>query len=161
MSAALTDVDAIEDVDDWDGPSAWAAPSEVASAPAPAPAPTPAAPAAPAAPAVSSVPKPKMYDSTHCFRSGRSARTLTNVVNFHAGMAHAHSGGRDFFQRVGPANPHSKPIPVGQANCLADLTFVFTGELDSTPRMEAEDLVKRYGGYALGAPARVARHLRS
>ena len=48
-------------------------------------------------------------------------------------------------QRGGPVAPHSKPLPIGAPNCLAGLTFVFTGELDSTPREEAEDLVKRYG----------------
>jgi len=147
----VTDVDAIEDVDDWDGPSAWATPSDAAPAPTPAPAPAPAAPAA------SSAPKPKLYDATQRASAvARSARALTTAfVAFYAGLPHAHSGGRDFFQRVGPANPHSKPIPVGQPNCLADLTFVFTGELDSTPRMEAEDLVKRYGGCALHCRVRL------
>lgn len=52
----------------------------------------------------------------------------------------------NFKARTGPVAPHSKPIPVGAPNCLANQTFVFTGELESTPRNEAEDLVKRYGG---------------
>jgi replication factor C subunit 1 len=48
---------------------------------------------------------------------------------------------------AGPSAPGSKEIPVGQPNCLAGLTFVFTGELDSLSREEASDLAKRYGGY--------------
>ena len=79
-----------------------------------------------------------------------------------------------FMSRTGPSNPGSKPIPVGAPNCLmvgaADaaspisplrpcashtpvhntptqgLTFVFSGEMESTSRGQAEDLVKRYGG---------------
>ncbi|CAG7854799.1 Replication factor C subunit 1 Short=Replication factor C1 [Serendipita indica DSM 11827] len=46
----------------------------------------------------------------------------------------------------GPAAPGSKEIPIGQPNCLANLAFVFTGELDSLSREEAQDLAKRYGG---------------
>lgn len=38
-------------------------------------------------------------------------------------------------------------MPPGEDNCLAGLTFVFTGELDSFSREEGQDLVKRYGGY--------------
>ncbi|CEQ40704.1 SPOSA6832_02363 [Sporobolomyces salmonicolor] len=41
----------------------------------------------------------------------------------------------------------SKEIPIGEDNCLAGLTFVFTGELDSLSREEGQDLVKRYGGW--------------
>jgi len=49
-------------------------------------------------------------------------------------------------QRTGPLNPGSKPIPVGAPNCLLGLTFVFSGDMDSTPRDQAEETVKRYGG---------------
>jgi replication factor C subunit 1 len=47
---------------------------------------------------------------------------------------------------AGPAAPGSKEIPYGEPNCLAGLTFVFTGELESLSRGEAQDLAKRYGG---------------
>lgn len=40
----------------------------------------------------------------------------------------------------------SKEVPVGNDNCLAGLTFVFTGELESLSREAGSDLVKRYGG---------------
>jgi replication factor C subunit 1 len=48
---------------------------------------------------------------------------------------------------AGPANPGSKDIPEGQPDCLAGLTFVFTGELDSLSREDATELVKRYAGW--------------
>jgi BRCT domain type II-containing protein len=47
---------------------------------------------------------------------------------------------------AGPKNPGSKEIPVGKPNCLAGLTFVFTGELESLGRDDAAELVKRYSG---------------
>ncbi|GAA5925372.1 hypothetical protein JCM1841_002824 [Sporobolomyces salmonicolor] len=54
---------------------------------------------------------------------------------------------------AGPTNPGSKEIPIGEDNCLAGLTFVFTGELDSLSREEGQDLVKRYGGRVTTAPS--------
>ena len=49
--------------------------------------------------------------------------------------------------RVGPSNPGSKEIPIpDDPNCLAGLSFVFTGELSSLSRDEAIELAKRYGG---------------
>ncbi|GAA5926210.1 replication factor C subunit 1 [Sporobolomyces koalae] len=58
-----------------------------------------------------------------------------------------------FKPRAGPANPGSKDIPVGEENCLAGLTFVFTGELESLSREDAIDLAKRYGGRVTTAPS--------
>ena len=50
--------------------------------------------------------------------------------------------------RAGPSNPGSKEIPIpSDPNCLAGLSFVFTGELTSLSRDEAVELAKRYGGY--------------
>ncbi|KAK9247244.1 replication factor RFC1 C terminal domain-containing protein [Lipomyces tetrasporus] len=45
-------------------------------------------------------------------------------------------------------------LPVGEENCLAGLTFVFTGILNTLPRDEGVDLVKRYGGRVTTAPSR-------
>ncbi|GAA5889227.1 hypothetical protein JCM6882_000680 [Rhodosporidiobolus microsporus] len=56
-------------------------------------------------------------------------------------------------QRAGPAAPGSKEIPNGEPNCLAGLTFVFTGELSSLSREEGQDLAKRYGGRVTTAPS--------
>ncbi|KAF9568365.1 hypothetical protein EC968_002933 [Mortierella alpina] len=58
-----------------------------------------------------------------------------------------------FKNRAGPTAIGSKEIPKGQDNCLAGWTFVFTGELSSIPRDEAQDLVKRYSGRVTGAPS--------
>ncbi|KAG0213881.1 hypothetical protein BGX28_003305 [Mortierella sp. GBA30] len=55
--------------------------------------------------------------------------------------------------RPGPSAIGSKEIPKGLENCLAGWTFVFTGELSSIPREEAQDLVKRYSGRVTGAPS--------
>lgn len=44
-------------------------------------------------------------------------------------------------------------IPTGAENCLAGLTFVFTGILNALGREEGQELVKRYGGKVTGAPS--------
>ncbi|KAB8346193.1 hypothetical protein FH972_023238 [Carpinus fangiana] len=59
--------------------------------------------------------------------------------------AHANSG-------PAPA-AGSKEIPVGAENCLAGLSFVFTGIQQSLGRDEGQALVKRYGGKTLTAPS--------
>jgi replication factor C subunit 1 len=54
----------------------------------------------------------------------------------------------------GPAAPGSKAVPEPKsADCLAGLTFVFTGELTSFSRDEATDLAKRFGGRITGQPS--------
>lgn len=47
----------------------------------------------------------------------------------------------------------TKEIPTGAENCLAGLSFVFTGILESLGREEGQELVKRYGGKVVGAPS--------
>ncbi len=48
---------------------------------------------------------------------------------------------------TGPPNPGSKPVPPAAApDCLAGLSFVFTGELSSYSREDAIDLAKRFCG---------------
>jgi replication factor C subunit 1 len=44
-------------------------------------------------------------------------------------------------------------MPVGAENCLAGLSFVFTGVLDTLGREEGQSLVKKYGGRVMGAPS--------
>ncbi|KAA1072447.1 hypothetical protein PGT21_034457 [Puccinia graminis f. sp. tritici] len=56
-------------------------------------------------------------------------------------------------ERAGPSAPGSKPIPEGAENCLAGLTFVFTGELESLSREDAQTLAKRYGGRVTTSPS--------
>ncbi|KAI0449627.1 replication factor RFC1 C terminal domain-containing protein [Xylaria acuta] len=58
----------------------------------------------------------------------------------------------------GNSGPPSNPIaggdlPIGEPDCLAGLTFVFTGQLTSIAREEAQALVKRHGGKVTGAPS--------
>ncbi|KAL5345825.1 DNA replication factor C complex subunit Rfc1 [Pseudogymnoascus australis] len=52
-----------------------------------------------------------------------------------------------------PPGASSKEIPVGADNCLAGLTFVFTGLLETISREEGQELVKKYGGKVTGAPS--------
>jgi replication factor C subunit 1 len=59
----------------------------------------------------------------------------------------------------GPSAPGSKPIPEGEPNCLAGLSFVFTGELSSLARDEAIDLAKRFGGRVVGQPSSVTSYV--
>lgn len=61
----------------------------------------------------------------------------------------------------GPSNATAAPlaagsadIPVGAENCLAGLTFVFTGVLASIGREEGQSLVKQYGGKVTTAPSK-------
>ncbi|WOO84678.1 Replication factor C subunit 1 [Vanrija pseudolonga] len=54
---------------------------------------------------------------------------------------------------AGPKAPGSKDIPMGQPGCLAGLTLVFTGELESLGRDEAIELAKRYFAKVTGAPS--------
>lgn len=56
-----------------------------------------------------------------------------------AGRAHATAGGA------------RKDLPTGAENCLAGLTFVFTGVLEGLSREEGTELVKRYGGKVTGS----------
>ncbi len=53
-----------------------------------------------------------------------------------------------------PPGAGSKDIPSGNENCLAGLSFVFTGILDSLGREQGQELVKRYGGKVVGAPSK-------
>lgn len=48
----------------------------------------------------------------------------------------------------------SKEAPVGAENCLAGLTFVFTGLLEFLGREEGIELVKRYGGKVTTSPSK-------
>ncbi|KAJ9118684.1 hypothetical protein QFC22_003904 [Naganishia vaughanmartiniae] len=60
---------------------------------------------------------------------------------------------------AGPAAPGSKDVPDGAPNCLAGLTIVFTGELESMSRTEAQDLAKKYGARVTGAPSKMTSYV--
>ena len=50
-------------------------------------------------------------------------------------------------QLAGPVAYGSKEVPNGAPDCLAGLSFVYTGELSIFSRDEATDVAKRFGGY--------------
>ncbi|KAJ5325416.1 Disease resistance protein [Penicillium brevicompactum] len=52
-----------------------------------------------------------------------------------------------------PEMSGTKELPTGEENCLAGLSFVFTGVLESLGREEGSVLVKKYGGKVVGAPS--------
>lgn len=52
-----------------------------------------------------------------------------------------------------PPGGGNEDLPVGSENCLAGLSFVFTGVLDTLGRDEGQSLVKKYGGKVTGAPS--------
>ncbi|PGH05774.1 replication factor C subunit 1 [Blastomyces parvus] len=52
-----------------------------------------------------------------------------------------------------PVASDTKELPVGAENCLAGLSFVFTGVLDTLGREEGQSLVKRYGGKVTSGPS--------
>ncbi|KAI1493042.1 replication factor RFC1 C terminal domain-containing protein [Biscogniauxia mediterranea] len=52
-----------------------------------------------------------------------------------------------------PPNPIAQDLPTGEPDCLAGLTFVFTGQLSTIAREEAQALVKRHGGKITGGPS--------
>ncbi len=54
---------------------------------------------------------------------------------------------------VVPAGVGTKEIPTGAENCLAGLTFVFTGVLETLEREKGQALVKRYGGKVTSGPS--------
>lgn len=61
---------------------------------------------------------------------------------------------RNAHANSGPApQAGSVDIPEGQPNCLAGLTFVFTGLLQYLDREAGQQLVKRYGGKVTSAPS--------
>lgn len=64
-------------------------------------------------------------------------------------------GGRggfaNFGERKDPPHKGEKEVPEGAPTCLAGLTFVISGTLDSLEREEAEDLIKRHGGRVTGS----------
>ncbi|OCK77476.1 DNA replication factor C, large subunit [Lepidopterella palustris CBS 459.81] len=55
---------------------------------------------------------------------------------------------------AGPAGGSSEEMPTGAENCLAGLTFVFTGVGQKWGREESQALVKQYGGKVTTAPSK-------
>lgn len=72
-------------------------------------------------------------------------------------------GGRggfmNFGERKDPPHKGEKEVPEGAPDCLAGLTFVISGTLDSLEREEAEDLIKRHGGRITGSVSKKTNYL--
>ncbi|KAM7528495.1 hypothetical protein LguiB_031905 [Lonicera macranthoides] len=72
-------------------------------------------------------------------------------------------GGRggfmNFGERKDPPHKGEKEVPEGSPDCLAGLTFVISGTLDSLEREEAEDLIKRHGGRVTGSVSKKTNYL--
>lgn len=51
-----------------------------------------------------------------------------------------------YLQRTGPSAPGCKNIPDGKPGCLAGLSFLITGELESQTRTAATNLIESLGG---------------
>ncbi|KAM0937086.1 putative BRCT domain, AAA+ ATPase domain, ATPase, AAA-type, core, replication factor C subunit 1 [Dioscorea sansibarensis] len=72
-------------------------------------------------------------------------------------------GGRggfmNFGERKDPPHKGEKEVPEGAPDCLAGLTFVISGTLDSLEREEAEDLIKRHGGRVTGSVSKRTNYL--
>ncbi|KAI4371444.1 hypothetical protein MLD38_019679 [Melastoma candidum] len=72
-------------------------------------------------------------------------------------------GGRGGFMNYGerkdPPHKGEKEVPEGAPDCLAGLTFVISGTLDSLEREEAEDLIKRHGGRITGSVSKKTNYL--
>ncbi|KAK4374899.1 hypothetical protein RND71_005576 [Anisodus tanguticus] len=86
------------------------------------------------------------------------------------GSSAAPSGGRgrggggrggfmNFGERKDPPHKGEKEVPEGAPDCLAGLTFVISGTLDSLEREEAEDLIKRHGGRVTGSISKKTNYL--
>ncbi|GAB2280157.1 replication factor C subunit 1 [Dionaea muscipula] len=90
-------------------------------------------------------------------RGGRGGSTTT------AGGRGRGGGGRGGFMNFGERNPPphkgEKEVPEGAPDCLAGLTFVISGTLDSLEREDAEDLIKRYGGRVTGSVSKKTDYL--
>ncbi|KAF8403400.1 hypothetical protein HHK36_011502 [Tetracentron sinense] len=75
------------------------------------------------------------------------------------GRGGGRGGFMNFGERKDPPHKGEKEIPEGAPDCLAGLTFVISGTLDSLEREEAEDLIKRHGGRVTGSISKRTNYL--
>ncbi|XP_018357397.1 PREDICTED: replication factor C subunit 1 isoform X2 [Trachymyrmex cornetzi] len=64
-----------------------------------------------------------------------------------------------YLQRGGARNPGSKETPTGAENCLAGVSFLITGVLDSLERNEVEDLIQKYGGRTVNSVSKKVNYI--
>ncbi|XP_078433048.1 replication factor C1 [Wolffia australiana] len=75
------------------------------------------------------------------------------------GRGFGRGGFMNFGERKDPPHKGEKEVPEGAPDCLAGLTFVISGTLDSLEREEAEDLIKRHGGRVTGSVSKKTNFL--
>ncbi|CAL1390489.1 unnamed protein product [Linum trigynum] len=82
---------------------------------------------------------------------GRGGRGPAGTSAGGRGRGSGRGGFMNFGERKDPPHKGEKEVPEGAPDCLAGLTFVISGTLDSLEREEAEDLIKRHGGRITGS----------
>ncbi|XP_010535736.1 PREDICTED: replication factor C subunit 1 isoform X3 [Tarenaya hassleriana] len=90
---------------------------------------------------------------------GRGGRAASRASAGGRGRGGGRGGFMNFGERKEPPHKGEKEVPEGAPDCLAGLTFVISGTLDSLEREEAEDLVKRYGGRITGSVSKKTNYL--
>ncbi|PRQ32858.1 putative replication factor C subunit 1, P-loop containing nucleoside triphosphate hydrolase [Rosa chinensis] len=90
-------------------------------------------------------------------RGGRGSSSAAPAAG--RGRGAGRGGFMNFGERKDPPHKGEKDVPEGDPNCLAGLTFVISGTLDSLEREEAEDLIKRHGGRITGSVSKKTSYL--
>ncbi|XVF24598.1 hypothetical protein REPUB_Repub13aG0141400 [Reevesia pubescens] len=90
---------------------------------------------------------------------GRGGRGASGGPPSGRGRGGGRGGFMNFGERKDPPHKGEKEVPEGAPDCLAGLTFVISGTLDSLEREEAEDLIKRYGGRVTGSVSKKTNYL--
>ncbi|XP_059429692.1 replication factor C subunit 1 isoform X2 [Corylus avellana] len=90
---------------------------------------------------------------------GRGGRSSSAAPAGGRGRGGGRGGFMNFGERKDPPHKGEKEVPEGAPDCLAGLTFVISGTLDSLEREEAEDLIKRHGGRVTGSVSKKTNYL--
>ncbi|GMH01818.1 hypothetical protein Nepgr_003657 [Nepenthes gracilis] len=90
---------------------------------------------------------------------GRGGKSGSMAAAGGRGRGGGGRGGFLNFERKDPPHKGEKEVPEGAPDCLAGLTFVISGTLDSLEREEAEDLIKRHGGRVTGSVSKKTDYL--
>ncbi|WRX12715.1 BRCT domain - like 6 [Theobroma cacao] len=92
-------------------------------------------------------------------RGGRGGTGASVAPASGRGRGRGRGGFMNFGERKDPPHKGEKEVPEGAPDCLAGLTFVISGTLDSLEREEAEDLIKRHGGRITTAVSKKTNYL--
>ncbi|KAI4105814.1 MAG: hypothetical protein L6R37_002561 [Teloschistes peruensis] len=96
---------------------------------------------------------PENAEMKEIFDSIPTVRPPTPPVNANTGESKKFDFRAAGTRNQPPPAAGSVEVPTGAENCLAGLTFVFTGILNSLGREEGQELVKRYGGKVTTTPS--------